>query len=230
MPALKILVAEDDAPIRDLIKHHLERSGFDVLAVSDGNAALRAARGSADLIVLDVGLPAIDGLEVTRTLRRENRNIPIVMLTAHSDEVDRIVGLELGADDYLCKPFSPRELAARVKALARRTLAYVPERPAPVLEYGRLTIDESAREVRVDGRPVKCKPREFALLTALAGMPGVALSRRALLDRVWGFDFTGEERTVDVHVRRLRFRLEEECGLPPFVETVHGFGYRFVRP
>lgn len=226
MPALKVLLAEDDPSIRELLHHHLQREGFDVVAVSDGNAALRGARVFADVMILDIGLPAIDGFEVARMLRREKRDIPIVMLTARTDEIDRIVGIELGADDYICKPFSPREVVARVKAVMRRTGHAYDQRPA-LLRFGRLEIDEAAREVRVDGREVKLKPREFSLLLILASNPGVALSRRTLLEKVWGFDFDGDERTVDVHVRRVRCRIEEERQLPPMVQTVHGFGYKF---
>jgi DNA-binding response OmpR family regulator len=228
MPALKVLVAEDDPAIRDLLAHHLQREGFEVTAVSDGNAALRAARDLADVIVLDVGLPAIDGFEVARTLRREKRDIPILMLTARTDEIDRIVGFELGADDYISKPFSPRELVARVKAVMRRT-GHAYDEPPTVLSFGRLEIDERAREARVDGDDVHLKPREFALLLTLASNPGVAFSRRTLLERVWGFDFDGDERTVDVHIRRVRLKIEEEPRLPPMLQTVHGFGYKFSR-
>ena len=228
MPALKVLVAEDDPAIRELLTHHLQRENFDVLAVSDGNAALRAARDLADVVILDIGLPAIDGFEVARALRREKRDVPIIMLTARTDEIDRIVGFELGADDYICKPFSPREVVARVKAIVRRTGQTYDQRPAP-LNFGRLEIDEAAREVRVDGADVKLKPREFALLLALANNPGVALSRRTLLEKVWGFDFDGDERTVDVHVRRVRSKIEEGFDLPAVVQTVHGFGYKFSR-
>lgn len=228
MPAPRILVAEDDPAIRELLIHHLEREGFAVYAAADGQAALRAAREHADAGILDVGLPAVDGFEVARILRREKCDIPLIMLTARADEIDRIVGLEVGADDYMCKPFSPRELVARLKAVLRRAgCAY--ERPAGVLSFGRLAIDEAAREARVDGEDVKLKPREFALLLALASNPGVALSRRTLLERVWGFDFDGDERTVDVHVRRVRLKIEEEPGLAPMLHTVHGFGYKFSR-
>jgi len=228
MPALKILVAEDDPAIRELLTHHLQRESFDVLAVSDGNAALRAARELADLVVLDVGLPGVNGLDVARTLRREKREIPILMLTARTDEVDRIIGLELGADDYICKPFSPREVVARIKAIVRRTGQTYDVRP-PVLNFGRLEIDEAAREARVDGEDVKLKPREFALLLEFANNAGVALSRQTLLEKVWGFDFEGDERTVDVHVRRVRHKIEEQYRHPPVLHTIHGFGYKFAR-
>ena len=228
MPALKVLVAEDDPAIREIVAHNLQREGFEVIAVSDGNAALRGARDLADVLVLDVGLPAVDGLDVARTLRREKRDIPIIMLTARTDEIDRIVGFELGADDYICKPFSPREVVARVKAVMRRTGQVYDQRPT-VMNFGRLEIDEAAREVRIDGEDIRLKPREFSLLLTLATNPGVALSRRMLLERVWGFDFDGDERTVDVHIRRVRYKLEEERDLPPMLQTVHGFGYKFSR-
>jgi len=224
-----ILVAEDDAAIRDLLTHHLEREGFAVVGVADGQAALRRARGIADLVVLDVGLPGIDGFDVARALRRERHPVPIVMLTARTDEVDRVVGFELGADDYVCKPFSPRELVARVKAVLRRD-GHADEHARATLTFGRLEIDERAREARVDGTDVRLKPREFALLMELASNHGVALSRERLLQKVWGFDFDGDERTVDVHVHRVRLKTECAWGLPNMVRTVHGFGYKFQYP
>ncbi len=224
-----ILVAEDDAGIRDLVTHHLEREGFAVVGVADGQAALRRARGIADLVVLDVGLPGIDGFDVARTLRRERHAVPIVMLTARTDEVDRVVGFELGADDYVCKPFSPRELVARVKAVLRRD-GHADEHARATLTFGRLEIDERAREARVDGTDVRLKPREFALLMELASNHGVALSRERLLQKVWGFDFDGDERTVDVHVHRVRLKTECAWNLPQMVRTVHGFGYKFQYP
>jgi DNA-binding response OmpR family regulator len=228
MPTPTILVAEDDAAIRELLTHHLEREGFAVAGAADGHAALRRARGGADLVVLDVGLPGVDGYDVARTLRREERNVPIVLVTARSDEIDRVLGFELGADDYLCKPFSPRELVVRIKAILRRSGRTVAQ-AGPVLRFGRLEIDQGAREARVDGADVKLKPREFALLMELAGNAGVALSRDWLLQRVWGFDFNGDERTIDVHVHRLRAKIEEPWHLPPLLRTVHGFGYKFLR-
>jgi DNA-binding response OmpR family regulator len=179
--------------------------------------------------VLDIGLPGVDGYDVTRALRREQRSVPIVMLTGRADEIDRILGFELGADDYVCKPFSPREVVVRIKTILRRSGRPVPE-PGPVLRFGRLEIDESAREARVDGEDARLKPREFALLMELAGNPGIALSRDRLLQRVWGFDFSGDERTIDVHVHRLRTKIEERWQLPPLLRTVHGYGYKFVRP
>jgi len=228
MGAPTIVVAEDDSAIRDLLAHHLEREGFSVVAVGDGHAALRSARHAADLVILDIGLPGVDGFDVVRTLRREERSVPIVMLTARIDEIDRVVGFELGADDYICKPFSPREVVVRVRAVLRRAGRILDAAPAS-LQFGRLEIDEAAREVRVDGVDVHLKPREFALLLELAVNAGVALSRERLLERVWGFDFDGDERTVDVHVRRLRAKIEEDAGLQPVVATIHGYGYKFVR-
>jgi two-component system, OmpR family, alkaline phosphatase synthesis response regulator PhoP len=228
VPVPRIVIAEDDPAVRELLGHHFERAGYSVVGVSDGMAALRAARNAADLLILDVGIPVLDGFDVARKLRREGLNLPILILTARTDEVDRVVGLELGADDYVVKPFSPFEVVARVKAILRRANQECETAPA-LLEFGRLQIDERAREARVDGCDVDLKPREFSLLLELAMHPGVALSRKQLLDRVWGFDFVGDERTVDVHVRRLRAKIEERWDVPPLVATVHGYGYKFVR-
>ncbi|GAC1544736.1 MAG: response regulator transcription factor [Vulcanimicrobiaceae bacterium] len=228
MACIRVLVAEDDRAIRDLLVHHLERDGFTPLVAVDGPTTLRLSREGADLILLDVGLPGIDGFDIARTLRREGRMTPLVMITARADEVDRIVGFELGADDYVVKPFSPREVVARVRAILRRS--GMKHDPGPQLfRLGRLVIDEAAREVRVDGHDVGLKPREYALLVTLAANPGVALSRDTLLERVWGYDFDGDERTVDVHVRRLRMKLEEQHRLGVCLHTVHGFGYKFAQ-
>ncbi len=228
MTALRILVAEDEAPIRELLEHHLKNEGFACTGVADGQAALRHARGGVDLMVLDVGLPGIDGFDIVRTLRREGKATPILLLTARADEIDRVVGLEIGADDYVVKPFSPREVVARVRAIARRASMQLDTLPQ-TLRFGRLEIDEAAREARVDGTNLGLKPREFALLLALAQNPGVALSRSTLLERVWGYDFNGDERTVDVHVRRLRSKIEEDTDLAALLQTIHGFGYKFAR-
>ncbi len=226
MGALRAVVAEDDVPIRELVVHHLKREGYETLAVSDGASALRAARDAAGVVVLDLGLPVVDGFDVTRTLRREGRSVPIVMLSARADEVDRVVGLEVGADDYVCKPFSPRELVARVKAVVRRS--------DPTAEctsarsFGRFELDERSREARVDGRCVALMPQEYALLRVMVANAGIALSRSQLLANAWGDDYEGDERTVDTHVRKLRRRLEEPFGLSLF-ETLRGFGYKFRR-
>jgi DNA-binding response OmpR family regulator len=224
----RIVIAEDEAPIRELLVHHLSRAGFVCSEAVDGPSALRAARSCADLMILDVGLPVMDGFDVIRTLRREGRDLPVLLLTARADEIDRVVGLEIGADDYVTKPFSPREIIARVRAIARRA-GIAPQAMPALLVFDRLEIDEAAREVRVDGVDIGLKPREFALLVELASNPGIALSRATLLQRVWGFDFEGDERTVDVHVRRLRLKIEETPRLPPLLQTIHGFGYKFAR-
>ena len=224
----RVVVAEDDVSIRELLVHHLERDGFHCNPAADGPAALRLARGGGDVLILDVGLPVMDGFDVVRTLRREGRDVPILMLTARAEEIDRVVGLEIGADDYVVKPFSPREVVARVKAIARRarpSSAHVPV----LLTFDGLEIDEAAREVRVDGADVRLKPREFELLLELATNAGVALSRESLLQRVWGPEYHGDDRTVDVHVRRIRRRLEDGGKLPPMLQTIHGFGYKFAR-
>jgi len=228
MVVTRVVVAEDDPPIRELLVHHLERDGFHCRAAADGPAALRLARSGADVLILDVGLPVMDGFDVVRTLRREGRDVPVLMLTARSEEVDRVVGLEIGADDYVVKPFSPREIVSRVKAIARRarpSSAHVPV----LLTFDRLEIDEAAREVRVEGVDVRLKPREFELLLELATNAGVALWRESLLQRVWGPEYHGDDRTVDVHVRRIRRRLEDGGKLPAMLHTIHGYGYKFAR-
>ena len=227
MAVTRIVVAEDDPSIRELVVHHLERDGFRCEQAPDGPQALRLARGGADVLILDLGLPMLDGFEIVRALRREGHALPILVLTARSEEIDRVVGLEIGADDYVIKPFSPREIVARVKAIARR--ANLTLNTAPVLlRFDRLEVDQAAREARVDGVDLGLKPREFALLLELAQSPGVALSRRELLERVWGYEYDGEARTVDTHVRRLRRTLEEH-GLATMLHTCHGFGYKFAR-
>jgi DNA-binding response OmpR family regulator len=226
--ASTILLAEDDAAIRELLRHHLRRDGLHVVEVADGLAALRAARAKADLVILDVGLPGLDGFEVTRTLRREHLDTPIMMLTARAEEIDRVVGFEIGADDYVCKPFSPHEVVARVKAILRR--GGKAGKASARLAFGRLEIDEAAREARIDGCEIDLRPREFSLLLEFASNPGVVFSRERLLDRVWGLEFHGDERTVDVHVRRIRECLEEQFQLPQLIVTIHGHGYKFAQP
>jgi DNA-binding response OmpR family regulator len=228
MPVERIVVAEDDAPIRALLLHHLRGEGYRCTEAAAGASALRAARSGADLLILDVGLPVVDGFEVLRVLRREQRDVPVLLLTARAEEIDRIVGLEIGADDYVTKPFSPREVIARVRAIARRAGIAASGAPA-LLRFDELEIDEAAREARIEGRTLDLKPREFALLLELALHPGVALSRRMLLERVWGYEFNGDERTVDVHVRRLRLKIERYPGAPALLQTIHGFGYKFAR-
>jgi len=219
-----VVLVEDDPNIADLVDMYLRNAGYRVYQAADGLAGLEAVRRHAPaLVILDVGLPGdLDGIDVCRRLRAEG-DVPIVMLTARDGEVDRVLGLEMGADDYVTKPFSPRELVARVKAIIRRATATAPERAAPpVLEIGDIEVDTGRREARVGGTPVALATREFDLLAYLAENAGLALSRRQLLDGVWGPDWVGDERTVDVHVRQLRKKLG--AGLP--LDTVWGVGYR----
>jgi phosphate regulon transcriptional regulator PhoB len=221
----RILIVEDEADIRDLLAFHLERAGYHVTRSRTGADALRQVRARPpDLILLDLMLPELDGLEVCRRLRQDPRtaSVPIVMLTARGEEVDRIVGLELGADDYVVKPFSPKEVVARVRAVLRRAGAR--DGAAPVVS-GRLVIDPDRHTVQVDAAVIELTPKEFDLLRALAEARGRVLSREFLLDRVWGYASAGEieSRTVDVHVRRLRMKLGDEGQR---ITTVKGVGYR----
>jgi DNA-binding response OmpR family regulator len=217
-----VVVVEDDPSIADLVDLYLRDAGFRVWQAADGSAALAAvAQREPRLVILDVGLPGeLDGLEICRRLRANSR-VPIIMLTARDTEIDRVLGLELGADDYVTKPFSPRELVARVRAVLRRTDAPTDAGPR-VLELGPIAVDQGRREVRVGGRPVALTAREFDLLAFLAENRGLALTRRQLLDGAWGHDWFGDERTVDVHVRQLRKKLGDDLRLA----TVWGVGYR----
>ena len=216
-----IVVVEDDPNIADLVDMYLRREGFRVIQAADGDAGLAAIdRERPRLVILDVGLPgAVDGLEVCRRLRSAN-GTPVMMLTARDGEVDRVLGLELGADDYVTKPFSPRELVARVRAILRRVEG--PRDTGRTLTAGRVEVDAARREARLDGEPVALATREFDLLQYLAENAGIALSRRQILDAVWGADWYGDERTVDVHVRQLRKKLGDALPLA----TVWGVGYR----
>jgi DNA-binding response OmpR family regulator len=220
-----ILVVDDERHIVDLVRLYLEKEGFRVAEAHDGEEALAAqARHDPDLVILDVMLPKVDGFEVCREIRRRG-DTPILMLTARTDDVDAIVGLELGADDYVTKPFNPRELVARVKAILRRTDATA--RGARPIVVGALRVDPRRREATVGDRRLELRAREFDLLAALARDPGVVLTRDGLLEDVWGTDFPGETRTIDVHVAEVRKKLGEDG--PP-IETVRGVGYRLVPP
>ena len=214
-----IVVVDDEANIADLVGLYLEREGFRVLKAATGDGGLEAFRQHRPrLVVLDVGLPDVDGLEVCKRIRMTSR-VPIIFLTARDGEVDRVLGLELGADDYLTKPFSPAELVARVKAVLRRTDGG----PAPeVVQAGRVTIDAGRREVRVDDGAVELTTKEFDLLKFLAERPGLALSRQQILDGVWGYDWFGDARTVDVHIAQVRKKLGDAV----VIDTVRGVGYR----
>ena len=224
MDAGTIVVVEDDSNIADLVDLYLRRDGFRVIQAVDGEAGLAAvARERPRLVVLDVGLPgSMDGLEVCRRLRASDAALPVLMLTARDGEVDRVLGLELGADDYVTKPFSPRELVARVKAILRRSELAANGGGSSVLLAGDVEVDVGRREARVGGSVVALATKEFDLLRFLAENAGLALTRRQLIDGVWGADWFGDERTVDVHVRQLRKKLGP--GLP--LATVWGVGYR----
>jgi len=221
-----ILVVDDEANIIELAALYLKQDGFCVQSANDGATALeRIARHPPALMVLDLMLPEVDGWEVCRRVRAGKfaPTLPIIMLTARDDDVDKIVGLELGADDYVTKPFNPRELVARVKALLRRTQRAV--RPEAPIHVGDLTVDPARHEVTVAARAVELRPKEFDLLLALAEHRGIVLSREQLLDLVWGYDFYGETRTVDVHIAQLRKKL---AGSSVEIETVLGVGYKLV--
>jgi two-component system alkaline phosphatase synthesis response regulator PhoP len=225
-----VLVVDDAPDIVRLLRDYLEHAGFAVLAATNGPDAIRLARSeTVDLIVLDLGLPGRDGLDVTRDLRRDSA-IPIVMLTARADESDKLVGLELGADDYVTKPFSPRELLARIRAVFRRRQAGEAPGKRSHLKAGGLEIDRERFEVSVTGRTVDLTPKEFELLATLVGAPGRVFRRDELLDLVWGHDGFVEPRTVDVHMARLRAKFLAAKVELPGVETVRGVGYRFREP
>ena len=221
-----ILVVDDEPDIVEIIQYNLEKSGFDVIVAADGPAALEKARDETpDLIVLDLMLPGLEGTDVCRILKQEERtrSIPILMLTAKSEEIDRIIGLELGADDYVVKPFSPREIALRIRNILRRRSA--PDTPGPV-RAGPLVIDVEGHHVSVSGSTVSLTATEFKLLAILFQRRGRVQTRDELLDVVWGYDYMGYGRTVDAHIKRLREKLGEAAGM---VETVRGVGYRFTR-
>jgi DNA-binding response OmpR family regulator len=233
--AERILVVEDEISLQETLAYTLRRQGYEVEAVGDGNAALAAARRDhPDLILLDIMLPGIDGFEVCRILRQE-MTTPVLMLTARDDEIDRVVGLEVGADDYMTKPFSMRELIARVKAMLRRVRLIRQELaadgtapvPAQILTFDDLEIDVTRRELRIKEQVIALKPKEYDLLLFLANHRGQVLTREFILERVWGWDFIGDSRTVDVHIRWLREKIEPDSANPRRIVTVRGAGYRF---
>ena len=228
VPRERILVVDDEAGIRELVGTYLRNEGFDVDEARDGEEALERFRGQTfDLVVLDLRLPGIDGYDVLREIRRDSA-VYVIVLTARSEEADKLIGLELGADDYVTKPFSPRELVARVRAVLRRHRGGDDGGPDAAMRFAGLVVDVDRHEVRVDDRPVELTNLEFELLTALAGAPGRVFTRRQLIERVWGWDFYGDERIVDVHVRNLRKSLGDPADDPRFVGTVRGVGYRLV--
>jgi len=226
---INILVVDDEEKIRDLVITYLQAEGYGVEGAADGRQALELVRKkNFDLLVLDLMIPGMDGWTVCREIRKDS-DIPILMLTARGDEIDRVLGLELGADDYVVKPFSPRELVARIKAILRRTKK---DRPVPgerehVLEFTGLSINPGSRDVAVSGQPVQLTPKEFEILIYMAGSPGRVFTREQLLEHVWGFNFFGEARTVDTHITRLRDKLARIPGARQYIHTVWGVGYKF---
>ncbi len=220
----RILVVDDEKKIVALVKAYLEQAGYHVFIAGDGQEALHIARRERpDLIILDLMLPKLDGWEVSRILRQESQ-VPIIMLTARVEDTDKIVGLELGADDYVTKPFNPRELVARVRSVLRR--AQGPPLAAEVLRVGELILDRGRHEVTVKGKIVSLTPTEFNLLSVLMANPGRVFSRLELLDQVQGVAFDGYERTIDAHIKNLRAKIEADPKQPKYIETVHGIGYR----
>jgi DNA-binding response OmpR family regulator len=234
-----ILVVDDEATVREVVRRYLEQDGFRVLEADTGPLALHLLhQEQPDLIVLDIMLPGLDGFTITRSIREPVEgggrastvgSIPIVMLTARTDEADRIAGFELGTDDYVVKPFSPRELVMRIKAVLRRSAAETPEPDWP-LDFGDLRLEASTRTVRRGERDIALTAKEFELLWFLAQHPRQVFSRAQLLDRVWGYEFFGDDSTVTVHIRRLREKLEDDPGSPAFIHTVWGVGYKFEAP
>lgn len=222
-----VLVVEDEENLLAALRYNLEHDGHSVLTAADGAKGLETARAaSPDLIILDVMLPGLDGLEVCRILRRES-DAPILMLTAKGEEIDRVVGLELGADDYVAKPFSMRELMARVRALMRRPRSRTAGPRGETLQAGPLMLDTEAHSARLSGDELRLKPREFDLLALFMRNPGRAFTRDQILERLWGHDYIGDVRTVDVHVRWLREKIEAEPSAPTRIITIRGVGYRF---
>ncbi|MGP3777888.1 response regulator [Halanaerobium saccharolyticum] len=225
----KILVVEDEKNIRELIKFNLENAGFEVLTADDGREALEQLSDEIDLVVLDLMLPQIDGMEVCRRMRgsEELRQIPIIMLTAKGEEVERILGLEMGADDYMTKPFSPRELIARIKAIFRRIKEFkadTSELKEEIIDLGDLKLDIPRHEVIYQEQKIVLTPKEFELLRYLIINQGRVLSRDLLLEKIWGYEYAGDTRTVDVHIRRLRKKISSD-----YIATVRGVGYKFVK-
>lgn len=226
----KILVVDDELSILTLLEFNLKKAGYEVLKAMDGNQAVQVAiEGKPDLMILDIMLPGIDGIEVCKKLRMEKVDIPILMLTAKDEEFDKILGLELGADDYMTKPFSPREVVARVKAILRRVGNRMDSQPAEedaVIEIGKLQIYPERYEVFFNGDPLELTPKEFELLHFLANHSGRVLTREQLLNAVWNYDFVGDSRIVDVHISHLRDKIEEDTRQPRYIKTVRGLGYK----
>ncbi|MHB8073803.1 response regulator [Desulfosporosinus fructosivorans] len=226
----KILVVDDEEPIQELLRFNLEKEGYLVSVAKDGQEALQNVENDQpDLLVLDLMLPGMDGLEVCRKLRSNPKfqQIPIIMLTAKGEEFDKVLGLELGADDYMTKPFSPRELLARIKARLRRPNSQEEDTDSKIIIRGELRVDVTGFRVHVRGEETELTPKEFELLRVLVAHPGKVYSRDELLERIWGYEYDGDTRTVDVHVRHLRLKVERDPSNPEYIETLRGIGYRF---
>ena len=228
----KILIVEDDPDIAQLITMHVTEAGYEAIHVGSGELGLQEFKtASPDLLVLDLMLPGINGLEVCKQVRKQNERVPVLMLTAKSTELDRVLGLELGADDYLTKPFSVVELMARIKALFRRVDALseslAPQQTPAILKFHKLTIDAARHKVETPKGVIELTAREFDLLVHLASSPGHVFSRAQLLDAVWGYDHDGYEHTVNTHINRLRIKIEDDPAKPEYVQTVWGVGYKF---
>ncbi|HEU4672700.1 MAG TPA: response regulator transcription factor [Candidatus Limnocylindrales bacterium] len=225
-----ILVVEDEPTLRETLAEALESEGFRTITAPDGRAAVELIRASTpDLVILDLMLPELSGIEVTRTIRAES-GVPIIMLTAKSSELDKVVGLELGADDYVTKPFSLRELTARIRALFRRSERVADGPQGGIVSLGRVEADLAGHRLLRDGRPVAMKPKAFELLAFLVRHPGQVFTRDQLLEHVWGYEYGGETRTVDVHVHWLRTEIEDDPARPTILQTVRGVGYVLRRP
>jgi len=229
--ARKILVVDDEKSIVRLVTFNLEKEGFETLKAYDGEQALQLIRDNKpDLVLLDIMLPRVDGLEVCRRIRQENIPVAVIMVTAKDQEIDTVLGLELGADDYITKPFSPRELVARVKAVLRRTTVTDKTSSPGEIKIGSLFIDSSKYEVTVNGRPVELTPKEFELLDFLARNAGRVMTRDFLLNHLWGYTYVGDTRIVDVHVSHLREKIEDNPKKPSYIKTIRGVGYKFTQP
>ena len=230
MDKTTILIVEDEENLLEAIRYNMEREGYSTLTATNGEYGLQVARVTKPtLVILDIMLPKLDGLQVCQLLRRDT-NVPILMLTAKADEIDRIIGLELGADDYVTKPFSMRELLARVKSLLRRSVMnsqMSSDEPIQFITTGNLEINFTSHQANIDGKPIQLRPREFALLKLLIIGKGRAFTRNHILEHVWEYDYIGNTRTVDVHVRWLREKIEDDPGNPKRIITVRGVGYRF---
>ncbi|MDY7018694.1 MAG: response regulator transcription factor [Chloroflexota bacterium] len=228
MAGKRVLVVDDDVKTVELVKMYLQRDGYKVITAYDGTEALRLAREKhPDLIVLDLMLPGIDGLQVCRTLRAES-DVPIIMLTARTTEQDRLTGLDLGADDYVTKPFSPKELAARVRAVLRRLPGEAIQRGPEEVQHGELTVNFLKHEASLTGKLLNLSPIEFKLLGALVREPERVFSRAQLIEKALGYDFEGFDRTIDVHILNLRRKLETDPSHPEYIKTVYGVGYKFL--